>query len=80
MLFMSTMYYAWLAYQLAKKTGRNDVTALPSGTSVILLYIGMLIGSQAFQEMARWARPVPMPLPSDSINSARSASSTTDCR
>src|SRR4030081_3974533 len=32
MLFMSTMYYAWLAYQLAKKTGRNDVPALPSRT------------------------------------------------
>src|SRR5258708_33929664 len=34
MLFMSTMYYAWLAYHLRKKTGRNDVTALPSRTSV----------------------------------------------
>ena len=25
MLFMSTVYYAWLAYRLAKKTGRSDV-------------------------------------------------------
>src|SRR6202040_2826228 len=39
MLFMSTMYYAWLAYQLAKKTGRNDVCALPSGTSVPHMFV-----------------------------------------
>jgi len=31
MLFLSTIYYAWLAYGLAKRTGRNDVCALPSG-------------------------------------------------
>src|ERR1700722_2515082 len=34
MLCLSTFYYAWLAYRLAQKTGRNDVCALPSGTSV----------------------------------------------
>src|SRR5437762_105011 len=34
MMCMSTLYYAWLAYQLAKKTGRTDVCALPSGISV----------------------------------------------
>ena len=34
MLCLSTVYYAWLAYKLAKKTGRTDVCALPSGTSV----------------------------------------------
>jgi len=34
MMCMSTMYYARLAYQLAKKTGRSDVCALPSGISV----------------------------------------------
>src|SRR5882672_326113 len=34
MMCMSTMYYAWLAYRLARKTGRNDVCALPSGISV----------------------------------------------
>src|SRR3981189_167067 len=34
MLFLSTMYYAWLAYRLAKETGRTDVCALPSGISV----------------------------------------------
>src|SRR5687768_2024942 len=25
MLFLSTVYYAWLAYRLAKKNGRNEV-------------------------------------------------------
>src|SRR5882672_7547313 len=39
MLFMSTVYYAWLAYQLAKKTGRDDVCALPSGISVPHMFI-----------------------------------------
>ena len=34
-----TFYYAWLAYQLAKKTGRNDVAALPSGVSVPHMFI-----------------------------------------
>src|SRR6202142_3358434 len=33
MMCLSTVYYAFLAYQLAKKTGRNDVCALPSGMS-----------------------------------------------
>jgi AGZA family xanthine/uracil permease-like MFS transporter len=39
MMCMSTMYYAWLAYRLAKKTGRNDVCALPSGISVPHMFI-----------------------------------------
>jgi adenine/guanine/hypoxanthine permease len=34
MLFLSTVYYAWLAYRLAQKTGRTDICALPSGISV----------------------------------------------
>src|SRR5271155_515985 len=34
MLCLSTFYYAYLAYRLAVKTGRNDVCALPSGISV----------------------------------------------
>src|SRR6478752_3217942 len=34
MLCLSTVYYAWLAYRLAEKTGRTDVCALPSGISV----------------------------------------------
>ena len=39
MMCLSTMYYAWLAYRLAKKTGRNDVCALPSGVSVPHMFI-----------------------------------------
>ncbi len=39
MLCMSTLYYAWLAYRLAKKTGRTDVCALPSGISVPHMFI-----------------------------------------
>src|SRR6202045_1142064 len=39
MMFLSTMYYAFLAYQLAKKTGRTDVCALPSGISVPHMFI-----------------------------------------
>lgn len=39
MMFLSTMYYAWLAYRLAQKTGRNDVCALPSGVSVPHMFI-----------------------------------------
>jgi AGZA family xanthine/uracil permease-like MFS transporter len=39
MLCLSTVYYAWLAYKLARKTGRNDVCALPSGTSVPHMFV-----------------------------------------
>ena len=39
MLFLSTMYYAFLAYRLAQKTGRSDVCALPSGISVPHMFI-----------------------------------------
>jgi AGZA family xanthine/uracil permease-like MFS transporter len=39
MLFLSTLYYAWLAYGLAKRTGRTDVCALPSGTSVPHMFV-----------------------------------------
>src|SRR5215471_6115038 len=39
MMFLSTMYYAFLAYRLARKTGRNDVCALPSGISVPHMFI-----------------------------------------
>jgi AGZA family xanthine/uracil permease-like MFS transporter len=43
MMCMSTMYYGWLAYRLAKKTGRNDVCALPSGISVPHMFIVTLV-------------------------------------
>ena len=39
MLCISTLYYAWLGYRLAKKTGRNDVCALPSGISVPHMFV-----------------------------------------
>src|SRR5215471_13803766 len=39
MMCLSTMYYAFLAYQLAKTTGRSDVCALPSGISVPHMFI-----------------------------------------
>ncbi|NUB45755.1 regulator [Fertoebacter nigrum] len=39
MMALSTGYYAWLAYQLAKETGRNDVCALPSGISVPHMFV-----------------------------------------
>jgi AGZA family xanthine/uracil permease-like MFS transporter len=39
MMFLSTGYYAWLAYSAAKKTGRSDVCALPSGISVPHMFV-----------------------------------------
>ncbi|MGJ5093995.1 regulator [Bradyrhizobium oligotrophicum] len=39
MMCLSTLYYAFLAYRLAQKTGRSDVCALPSGVSVPHMFI-----------------------------------------
>jgi AGZA family xanthine/uracil permease-like MFS transporter len=39
MLCLSTLYYAWLAYRLAQRTGRTDVCALPSGVSVPHMFV-----------------------------------------
>ena len=39
MMCLSTFYYAWLAYRLAKETGRDDVCALPSGVSVPHMFV-----------------------------------------
>lgn len=39
MLCLSTVYYAALAWQLAKRTGRDDVCALPSGVSVPHMFV-----------------------------------------
>ena len=39
MMCLSTLYYAFLAYRLARRTGRNDVCALPSGVSVPHMFI-----------------------------------------
>jgi len=43
MLCLSSCYYAWLAYDLAKKTGRNDVCALPSGPGVGHMFICVFV-------------------------------------
>ncbi len=39
MMCLSTFYYAYLAYRLAKRTGRDNVCALPSGVSVPHMFI-----------------------------------------
>ncbi len=39
MLFLSTVYYAYLARKLAVSTGRTDVCALPSGISVPHMFV-----------------------------------------
>lgn len=43
MLFLSTCYYAWLAFRLAKSTGRTDICALPSGISVPHMFIVVFV-------------------------------------
>ncbi|HEY0710880.1 MAG TPA: regulator, partial [Polyangia bacterium] len=43
MLGLSTLYYARLAYQVAKKTGRDDVCALPSGVSVPHMFVVVFV-------------------------------------
>lgn len=59
MLCLSTFYYAWLAYDLAKKTGRDDVCALPSGISVphmfVVVFVIMLpIASKSGNPIMGW--------------------------
>ncbi len=59
MMFLSTAYYAFLAYQLAKKTGREDVCALPSGISVphmfVVVFVIMLpIGASTGDPIQGW--------------------------
>ncbi len=43
MLFLSTVYYAWLARRLARRTGRSDVCALPSGISVPHMFVVVFV-------------------------------------
>lgn len=43
MLFLSTGYYAWLAFRLARETGRNDVCALPSGFGVAHMFVVVFV-------------------------------------
>jgi len=43
MMCLSTFYYAYLAYRLAKKTGRSDICALPSGISVPHMFVVVFV-------------------------------------
>jgi AGZA family xanthine/uracil permease-like MFS transporter len=43
MMALSTLYYAWLAYRLAQRTGRSDVCALPSGISVPHMFVVVFV-------------------------------------
>jgi AGZA family xanthine/uracil permease-like MFS transporter len=43
MLFLGNIYYAWMAWKLAKKEGRADVCALPSGPSVPHMFIVVFV-------------------------------------
>src|ERR1700761_532728 len=43
MMGLSTFYYAYLAYRLAKRTGHSEVCALPSGISVPHMFIVTLV-------------------------------------
>lgn len=59
MLFLSTAYYAWLAWKLANKEGRNTVCALPSGISVphmfVVVFVIMLpIGAASGDPIKGW--------------------------
>ncbi len=38
-IFLASIYYSFMAYKLAKKTGRSDITALPSGSSVPHMFL-----------------------------------------
>ena len=59
MIFLGNMFYAYLAQKLAKKTGRSDVAALPSGPSVphmffVVLAIMLPIKIQTGDPMLAW--------------------------
>ncbi|MCJ2052470.1 regulator [Methylobacterium sp. J-070] len=43
MLCLSTAYYGWLGYRLARTSGRDDVCALPSGISVPHMFIVVFV-------------------------------------
>lgn len=50
-VFIASVAYAWFARQLAKKTGRTDVTALPSGPSAPSIFtVTFLVLIPVFRE------------------------------
>ena len=59
-IFAASVYYSYMAWRLAKATGRTDVTSLPSGSSVphmfliVFLVIGPVYWSTGNAELA-WA-------------------------
>ena len=58
MMCLSTLYYAFLAYRLALKSGRSDVCALPSGVSVPHMFIvTFVIGSESEKRVPVACRP-----------------------
>ena len=38
-LMLGGLYYSWMAYRVAKKEGKSDVTALPSGISTPVMFV-----------------------------------------
>lgn len=43
MLLLGNLYYAWMAWKLGKRLGRDDVCALPSGPSVPHMFIVVFV-------------------------------------
>ncbi|MDX1607290.1 MAG: hypothetical protein R3202_13950, partial [Candidatus Competibacterales bacterium] len=43
MLFLGNLYYGFMAYRLARRSGRSDVCALPSGPSVPHMFIVVMV-------------------------------------
>lgn len=50
-IFIASIAYGWFGYQLAKKTGRTDITALPSGPSAPSIFtVTFLVLIPVFRE------------------------------
>ena len=56
-IVLGNLFYAWQAHQLAKKTNRSDVTALPYGinTPSLLVYVFFVMGPVYRQAVERGA-------------------------
>ena len=58
-VLVGDLLYTWMAFRLAKKTGRTDVTAMPLGLDTPSTFgVVFLILGPAFQKATR-ARPEP---------------------
>jgi adenine/guanine/hypoxanthine permease len=50
-ILVGNLFYAWQAYRLAERTGRNDITALPYGINTVSLFAFLfLIMAPVYQE------------------------------